>query len=104
MSPNAQLAHLLVSALEGEEAALDRLAELLATRISVTVPEAPGVEWLETRPAAEYLGLPSPHQLHKLTAARALPFSQERPGAKCYFRRSDLDAYRERHMTGAGRP
>jgi hypothetical protein len=53
-----------------------------------------------TRDAAEYLGLPSVDQLHKITAARLVPFSQEKAGARLYFRRADLDAYRERHLRG----
>lgn len=91
--PAADLSRALVASLDG--AALDHLAALLAPRLR-TEPSPDG--WLDARAAAEHLGLPSVDQLHKLTAARVLPFSQERPGAKCYFRRADLDAYREAHL------
>jgi helix-turn-helix protein len=50
--------------------------------------------WLDTMAAAAHLGI-SIHALHRLTAERAIPFSQASPGAKCYFRRSDLDAWRQ---------
>lgn len=89
----ADLARALVASLD--DAALDHLAALLAPRLPRS-EEAGG--WFDARAAADYLGLPSVDQLHKLTAARAVAFSQERPGAKCYFRREDLDTYREAHL------
>jgi len=100
---SADLARAIVESLD--DRALDRLACLLSPRLAgitdgQTLASANG--WLDARAAAEYLGLPSADQLHKLTAARTIPFSQERPGAKCYFRRGDLDAYRKRHLHGGG--
>lgn len=74
------------------EAALDGLARGICARIerldgsAVQRPD----RWLDTREAAEYLGT-SPSALHKLTAAQAIPFSQERAGCRCYFRTGDLD-------------
>ncbi|MFN8204578.1 MAG: helix-turn-helix domain-containing protein [Solirubrobacteraceae bacterium] len=50
--------------------------------------------WLASGQAAAYLGLPSTNALHKLTAARKIAFEQDKRGGKCWFRRSDLDAYR----------
>ena len=38
--------------------------------------------WMDTKQAAEYLGL-SVDALHKLTAARSIPFEQSGPGARC---------------------
>lgn len=49
--------------------------------------------WLSMREAAEYLGM-SITALHKLTAAREIPFSQRTPCGKCWFQRSDLDEWR----------
>jgi hypothetical protein len=72
-----------------------RLQPFLATP---TTDHAGG--WLDARAAADYLGLPSVDQIHKLTSSRTLTFSQERPGAKCYFKRCDLDSHREQHMRG----
>ena len=72
----------------------DDLAEL-ARRLAPFLP-APPVEaggWLTTAQAAEHLGI-SVHALHRLTAARTVPFHQDGPGARCFFRRSDLDAWR----------
>ena len=84
---------------ELDDAALDRLAELLEPRLRrLSAPAADG--WLDTADAAAYLGV-SRHALHRLTAERRLPFSQGAPGARCYFRRSDLDAWRQNGARGA---
>ena len=78
------------------------LAAQVAARLAAGHPpldkSAPEDGWLNTRQAAEYLGL-SVHALHKLTAARAVPFEQEGPGCRCWFKRSDLDGW-----VRAGRP
>ena len=50
--------------------------------------------WMETAEAARYLGRSS-DALHKLTGAREIPFSQSEPGAKCYFKKSQLDRWME---------
>jgi len=72
----------------------DDLAQL-ALRLAPYLPDrTPDRDvWLNTTDAAEYLGL-SRHGLHRLTADRAIPVSQDGPGARCYYRRSDLDRYR----------
>ncbi len=89
----------IVADIASDPVALRELAAALVPQLeSRDASSAEG--WLEARAAAEYLGLPSVDQLHKLTAARLIPFSQERPRAKCYFRRADLDRYRERYMQG----
>jgi excisionase family DNA binding protein len=67
---------------------LDRLA---ATRRHEPPPGAP--RWLTTREAAAYVGLTVP-ALHKLTAARSIPFEQEAAGCKLWFRADELDAWR----------
>jgi excisionase family DNA binding protein len=56
-------------------------------------PTPVGDEWLDTRAAADYLGV---HRdtVHRLAAERAVPSEQEGPGCKLFFRRSDLDACR----------
>jgi hypothetical protein len=68
------------------------LAERLRPFLESAEP-APVDRWLTTREAAGHLGI-SVHALHKLTAARAIAFEQSAPGAKCWFRQRDLDAYR----------
>lgn len=88
---SADLAAALVASLD--DAALDWLAERLAPRILARVPRQEPDGWLDTKQAAEYLGI-TPNALHKLTAARAIPFEQEGPGCKCWFKRADLDGYR----------
>lgn len=79
-----------------DEATLDRLADLLADRLAdrLGADERNGADrWMPAGEAAAYLGL-SRHALHRLTAARTIPCSQDGPGARCYFRRSDLDHWR----------
>ncbi len=75
----------------------DRLAAVITERLAVPVSRSD--EWLDSRHAAEYLGV---HRdtLRKLAAERAIPSEQDGPGCKLYFRRSDLDAWRH----GGGRP
>jgi excisionase family DNA binding protein len=74
------------------------LAERLAPFLRPTASTGDD-RWLTTQQAAEYLGM-SVHALHKLTAARSIPFSQAGPGARCYFRRSDLDEWRRTTRNG----
>jgi len=86
------LAAALLAELDAE--ALDELAERLAPRLAgLLAPGDPQQDgWLTTRDAAAYVGR-SKTAMHKLTAARQVPFEQDGPGARCYFRRSDLDAW-----------
>lgn len=55
--------------------------------------------WMDTKGAASYLGM-HPDTLGKLAAARAIPYEQDAPGCKRWFRRSDLDRWR----ANGGRP
>ena len=75
---------------------LAQLADLVAERVVVQLM-APGQatrdEWLDTRRAAEYLGI-GRDSLRRLAAERAIPTEQARVGCKLYFRRSDLDHWR----------
>jgi excisionase family DNA binding protein len=86
------------------DALIDEIAVRVVERLSgETTPllagEATGDDWLDSRHAAEYLGV---HRdtLRKLAAERAIPSEQDGPGCKLYFRRSDLDAWRQ----SGGRP
>jgi hypothetical protein len=72
-----------------------RLAELILPYLesratSSTVQPDP---WLDAKQAAAYLGI-TRTALHKHTAARSIPFEQERPGCKCWFKPSELDEWR----------
>lgn len=71
---------------------LDHLADAVASRVAVRLNERRETTdgWMDSADAARYIGR-SISSLHKLTAARRIPFSQDGPGAKCFFRRSDLD-------------
>lgn len=70
------------------DAVAERVAALLGDQHA-----AQSDRWMSTKDAAVYLGL-TPNALHKLTAARSIPFAQDTPGGKCWFLRSDLDAWR----------
>jgi hypothetical protein len=59
-------------------------------------------DWLDAKRAAAHIGV-TVNALHKLTAARSIPFEQDGPGCKCWFRRSDLDQWRRGGGGGAGR-
>ena len=75
----------------------DRIAEAVAARI-VQTPGDVVPEWLDSRGAAEYLGL-HPDTVRKLAAERAIPAEQDGPGCKLFFLRRDLDEWRR----GGGR-
>ena len=85
------LARALLEALDDD--ALEALAERLAPRIACRLPSSEQ-GWLDAKGAADYLGLPSVHALHRLSAERRIPCSQDREGGKLYFRRSALDRWR----------
>jgi excisionase family DNA binding protein len=75
---------------------LVQLADLVADRIAARLagPRATEKdEWLDTRRAAEYLGIHR-DSLRRLAAERAIPTEQAGVGCKLYFKRSDLDAWR----------
>ena len=91
----SDLALAFVDALD--ESGLALLAARLAPHLQTVMDQSPDVapdEWLDSRGAAGCLGK-SVAAIHKLTAARAIPFEQEGPGCKLWFRRSALDAWRE---------
>jgi excisionase family DNA binding protein len=79
----------------GVDTFLNQLVELVAERVvaRLVAPTPGGDEWLDTRGAAEYLGV---HRdtVRRLAAERTVPSEQEGPGCKLFFRRSDLDAWR----------
>jgi excisionase family DNA binding protein len=79
-----------------DDDAFDRLADAIAARVAGRIGrlEQNGDDgWLTTKEAATYLGI-SVAALHRYTAARQIPFEQATPRGKCFFRRSELDAWR----------
>lgn len=92
---DGELARVLILLLDDE--ALDLLADRLAPRIKMRLSDQADRDvsdaWLDSKRAAAYLGV-SANALHKLTAARAIPFEQDGPGCKCWFRRAELDQWR----------
>jgi excisionase family DNA binding protein len=94
-----------VDAVLAESSVLDQLLAHIADRLAAAITDRLAIsdnrpdEWLDSRHAADFLGV---HRdtLRKLAAERAIPSEQDGPGCKLYFRRSDLDAWRN----GGGRP
>jgi excisionase family DNA binding protein len=79
-----------------DDPALDALADRLAPKLAerfVAREQAPD-EWLASKQAAAYLGI-SVNALHKHTSARLIPFEQDGTGCRMWFKRSELDAWRE---------
>ena len=77
---------------------LSQLADLVAARIVERLPRPDNAgtdDWLDTRGAAEYLGIHR-DSLRRLAAERTIPAEQAGAGCKLFFRRSDLDAWRRR--------
>jgi excisionase family DNA binding protein len=79
---------------------LDAIADAVAARVIVRLRSEDSRQtddaWMSTRDAAEYLGL-SVSSLHKLTAARKIPFEQSGSRGRCYFKRAALDEWRAAH-------
>lgn len=77
------------------DALLDRLADRVVAAVVARLSNEPDhqAEWLDSREAAEYLGL---HRdtLRRLAAARAIPAEQGGRGCKLYFRPAALDDWR----------
>jgi len=71
---------------------IDRVAAAIVAKLGTGSSDAVP-EWLDSRHAAEYLGV---HRdtLRKLAAERAIPAEQDGPGCKLFFRRGDLDEWR----------
>lgn len=99
MTSSPDLAAALVASLD--DPALDAQADLLALKLEARLKLAQAAEdgWLGAKRAAGYLGL-SLNALHKLAAERAIPFEQDGPGRKTWFKRSELDEWRR---TGSAR-
>jgi len=72
----------------------DRLANAVVARLSSVQGRDEPDEWLDSRQAADYLGL---HRdtLRRLAAARLIPAEQDSRGCKLYFRREALDEWRQ---------
>ncbi len=73
-----------------------QLADLVAEKVAARLVEpraSVSDEWLDTRRAAEYLGIHR-DRVRRLAAEGTIPAEQASTGCKLYFRKSDLDAWR----------
>jgi excisionase family DNA binding protein len=74
---------------------LDLLASRIADLILMRTEQrdrAPASPWMGVEMAASYLDC-SPERIRKLVARRAIPFHQERPGARVFLHRGEIDEW-----------
>lgn len=71
----------------------DRFADRVAERLASPIDGSTGDGWLDVAAAADYIGMHK-DTLRKAARARRIPFEQDGPGCKLYFRRPDLDRWR----------
>jgi hypothetical protein len=97
----SDLAAALIETLDDHalDALAERLAPHLAERLASERADDGEDRWMTTAEAAGYVGM-STNALHKLTSARQVPFDQRAAGCRCYFRRSELDAWRQNGRPG----
>lgn len=86
------LARAILDELAGDAGALAELAAVLAPYLPAQAA-APEDAWMDSAEAARYLSL-SKAALHRLTAQRVIPFEQDAPNAKLWFKRAELDTWR----------
>jgi hypothetical protein len=98
MAATDDMARIMLRTIASDPEALAELADALAPHLGDS-PDAD--RWMDAKAAAAYVGLPSVNALHKLTAARLIPFEQDVRGGKCWFKRSALDAWRQSGAAGA---
>jgi excisionase family DNA binding protein len=75
------------------DASLDQLAVLIAERLADRLPKQSDDGWMESKEAAVHLKVPL-STIRKWTAEGSIPFTQDGPGARCFFLRSELDRWR----------
>lgn len=81
---------------------VDALADAVARKVLIAIGVGSD-RWMTSAEAAEYLAIPL-SSLRKLTAAGAVPFSQDAPGGRCYFLRTELDRWRLEREGRGGEP
>jgi hypothetical protein len=86
-----ELARLVIDAVRDDPALVADLAAALRPHLEREQPVDDA--WMPSDQAAAHLGI-TLAALRELTAARAIPFEQEGTGCKCWFKRSELDAWR----------
>jgi excisionase family DNA binding protein len=59
----------------------------------------PWPEWMNAQTASGYLDI-TVERLRKLKERGRIPFYQEGPGCRVFFKRTDLDAWMEKHRRG----
>jgi hypothetical protein len=104
MSENPASALLLEMVRSASDAIKAEIVHLLQPDLirlieSIGAANALADSWMDLNDASVYAGITT-DAMHKHTAAKTVPFEQDVPGGKCWFKRSGLDAWRR----GAWRP
>lgn len=76
-----------------DQTSIDRLADAVVDQIAARLPQQTEDGWMESQEAAVYLKVPL-STIRKWTAEGSIPFTQNGPGARCFFLRSELDRWR----------
>jgi excisionase family DNA binding protein len=82
---------------------VEALAEAIVVRVEALASRGEEDGWMTSAEAARYLAVPI-STLRKWTAAAVVPFAQDVPGGRCYFRRPELDRWRAEAGRGTGQP
>jgi len=92
--------------IEIPDSILDAIAAAVAARalelLGAQLEQEAWPEWMSGEKAAKYLDV-SAERLRKLQARRQIPFHQEAPGCRVFFRRRDLDDWMSRSQEPARR-
>lgn len=75
----------------------EELRAEIRDEVRAEVQAAAWPEWMSITTAARYLDC-TPERIRKLVARRAIPFSQDGPGCRIFFSKTDLDQW----MRGGG--
>lgn len=70
----------------------DLVADRLAVRLRDLAPVSAPDRWMNTRQAAEYVGM-HPSEVQRAAAVGAVPHEQDAPGCALRFRVTELDAW-----------
>jgi excisionase family DNA binding protein len=67
--------------------------------VEVASTVEPWPEWMSAETAARYLDI-TVERIRKLKERGRIPYHQEGPGCRVFFKRTDLDAWMEKHRRG----
>jgi excisionase family DNA binding protein len=72
------------------QAALEAIAELVSAHFPERPPSSDWPEWMSVETTARYLDV-TEERIRKLKDRREIPYYQDGPGCRVFFRRAELD-------------